>query len=258
LKYAAGKLPLDDFHHDFPDIQELAPVDLLDAMLGHAVDELSRPIDAIRHQAKTVTVGTSRKESLSDGPVAALLRTLAFDVHALLSTNILLLDRLQKAVQAINGYTLYGVYGLDSNGRPVDDSTLTIEKRGGISERMPSRVVTSKALIGTKKGIVASGRIYAGQGKTDGAQLLVVPLLGENEQIAHLLLIHVSFNEDLSPRERMDIIGKKANDIRNLVQECNLAWDESLLAALPVGVLLGESAEAIVGRIRDGEKSYCR
>ena len=73
LKYAAGKLPLDDFRHDFPAAGETAsPIDLLDITLGHAVDELSRPIDAIRHQAKTVTVGTSRKETPLKGIIFEL------------------------------------------------------------------------------------------------------------------------------------------------------------------------------------------
>ncbi len=257
LKYAGGRLPLDDFRHDFPDSGEMAPVDLLDAMLGHAVDELSRPIDAIRHQAKTVTVGTSRKETLPQGPVSDLLRQLAIDVHSLLSTNVLLLDRLQKAVLKVNGYTLYAVDRLEENGRPKDDSTISILKRGGISAGMHSRVEESKTLIGTKKGIVASGRVYAGQGKTDGAQLLIVPLLGEKEHVSNLLLLHVSFNENLTVKERIEIIGKKAYEIRNLIQECNLFWDENMLAALPVGLLLGESSESIVSRLRAGKETYC-
>ncbi len=82
LKYAAGKLPLDDFRHDFPAAAVTAsPIDLLDITLGHAVDELSRPIDAIRHQAKTVTVGTSRKETPLKGVVFDLLRELAFSAQ---------------------------------------------------------------------------------------------------------------------------------------------------------------------------------
>jgi glucosamine--fructose-6-phosphate aminotransferase (isomerizing) len=250
LKYGAGKLPFDDFRHDFPDSGEISPIDLLDATLGHAVDELSRPIDAIRHQAKTVTVGTSRKEMLPDGPVSDLLRQLSFGVHSLLSTNILLLARLQKALLSVTGYTLYAVDHLDENGRPGDETIIAIQKRGGISLQMPSRVEKTKALLGTKKGIVASGRIYAGQGKSDGAPLVIVPVLGGKERVENLLLLHVIFNENLPVTEKVEIIGEKANEIRDLVQELNLAWNDTLLAEIPVGVLLGESAEAIVGRIR--------
>ena len=37
-------------------------VDDLTAALTQAIDELTRPVDAIKHQAKTVTVGISRSD----------------------------------------------------------------------------------------------------------------------------------------------------------------------------------------------------
>jgi glucosamine--fructose-6-phosphate aminotransferase (isomerizing) len=67
LKYAVGKIPLEDYWEDFKD-GDFSPLERLDICLGHAIDELSRPVDAIRHQAKTVTVGTSRKEERPNGP----------------------------------------------------------------------------------------------------------------------------------------------------------------------------------------------
>jgi glucosamine--fructose-6-phosphate aminotransferase (isomerizing) len=250
LKYTGGKLPVDDFRHDFPGHEGMSSIDLLDETLGHAVDELSRPIDAIRHQAKTVTVGTSRKEVLPEGIITDLLLDLSFGVHSLAGTNILLLGRLQKAALSINGYTLYVVDKLDRDGKPGDDAIIWIKKRGGVSRQMHSRIEKSRSLIGTKKGIVATGRIYAGRGKSDGAPIVIVPLLGNKERIENLLLLHVTFNEKLSVRERREILGEKENDIMNLVQECNLSWNENLLGDIPLGVLLGEPVEVIVGRIK--------
>ncbi|MCX5821184.1 MAG: SIS domain-containing protein [Deltaproteobacteria bacterium] len=251
LKYAAGKLPLDDFEHDFPGAEAPAsPIDLLDITLGHAVDELSRPIDAIRHQAKTVTVGTSRKETPPGGVLFNILAELSFSAKSLLSTNLLALRRIQKAVTAANGYTLYAVNHMDAEGKPGDDSTIEIRKRAGVSVGMPSRVEKPGLLMGTKKGIVASGRIYVGQGKSDGASVVIIPLLGEGEQVRNLLLIHVTFNEALSVRERKELLGERANDIRNLIQEYNLAWDDRCLGEIPLGVLLGEPVEVIAGQIK--------
>jgi len=252
LKYAAGKLPLDDFRHDFPNgLDSVSPIDLLDATLGHAVDELSRPIDAIRHQAKTVTVGTSRKETPLKGLIFDLLKELGFTARALLSTSILAIGRIQKAVAAVKGYTLYAVNRLDGEGKPADDSTIAVAGRGGISVGMPSRADKTGLLMGTKRGIVASGRVYVGQGKADGAPLVIVPLLDEGDRIRRLLLVHVAFNEALSVRERKEILGERLGDIRNLVQEYNLPWEESRLGEIPLGLLLGEPVEAIAGYIRD-------
>jgi len=251
LKYAAGKLPIDDFRHDFPAAEAPAsPIDLLDITLGHAVDELSRPIDAIRHQAKTVTVGTSRKETPPGGVLFDLVAELSFSARSLLSTNVLALRRIQKAVTAVNGYTLYAVNHLDAEGKPGDDATIEIRKRAGVSLGMHSRAEKLGLLMGTKKGIVASGRAYVGQGKSDGAPVVIVPLLGEEERVRHLLLIHVTFNEALSVRERKELLGERANDIRNLIQEYNLAWDDSCLGEIPLAVLLGEPVEVIAGQIR--------
>jgi glucosamine--fructose-6-phosphate aminotransferase (isomerizing) len=251
LKYAAGKLPIDDFRHDFPAVEAPAsPIDLLDITLGHAVDELSRPIDAIRHQAKTVTVGTSRKETPPGGVLFDLLAELSFSAKSLLSTNVLALRRIQKAVTAANGYTLYAVNHLDAEGKPGDDATIEIRKRAGVSLRMHSRAEKSGLLMGTKKGITASGRAYVGQGKSDGAPVVIVPLLGEEERVRHLLLIHVTFNEALSVRERKELLGERANDIRNLIQEYNLAWDDRCLGGIPLAVLLGEPVEVIAGQIK--------
>ncbi len=234
LKYAAGKLPIDDFRHDFPGAEApVSPIDLLDITLGHAVDELSRPIDAIRHQAKTVTVGTSRKETPPGGVLFDLLAELSFSAKSLLSTNVIALRRIQKAVTAANGYTLYAVNHLDAEGKPGDDATIEIRKRAGVSLGMHSRAEKSGLLMGTKKGIVASGRAYVGQGKSDGAPVVIVPLLGEQERVRHLLLIHVTFNEALSVRERKELLGERANDIRNLIQEYNLAWDDRCLGESP-------------------------
>jgi glucosamine--fructose-6-phosphate aminotransferase (isomerizing) len=257
LKYAAGKLPLDDFRHDFPWAEGTAsPIALLDITLGHAVDELSRPIDAIRHQAKTVTVGTSRKETPLTGVVFDLLRELAFPDNALLSTNVLAVSRIQRALAVANGYTLYAVNHLDADGKPGEDAAIAIVRRGGVAVGMSSRAETSGRLMGTKKNIVASGHIYVGQGKSDGAPIVIMPLLGEDDFVRHLLLIHVRFDEALSIRERKEILGERVNDIRDLIQEYNLVWDDRCLGEIPLGSLLGEPVEVIAGLIRDQLSNY--
>ncbi|MCL5807852.1 MAG: hypothetical protein M1418_04775 [Deltaproteobacteria bacterium] len=251
LKYASGKLPLEDFRRDFLTAGTTSPIDLLDETLGHAVDELSRPIDAIRHPAKTVTVGTSRKETPLKGVIFDLLGELAFSARSLLSTNVTAVSVLQRAVAAINGYTLYTINHLDAEGKPGEEATIAIAGRGGISAAMRSRAETSGRLMGTKKGIVASGHIYVGRGKSDGAPLIIIPLLGGDDLVRHLLLIHVNFNEALSVWERKEILGERVNDIRDLIQEYNLPWDERELGKVPVAILLGEPAEVIAGLIRE-------
>ena len=251
LKYAVGKLPLEDFWQDFREEDEmLSPLDLMDLTLGHAVDELSRPIDAIRHQAKTVTVGTSRKEPLPEGILYNFLKTLEISTKSLTSNNVIAINHLQKAINDIRGYTLYSIGNLDADGGPADNTTITIEKRGGFSLTMRSRVDTSAILMGTKKTIARTGQLYVGQGKSDEAPIVIIPILSRKTGVEFLLLIHVAFNKNLSLREKIDILGDRFNDIRNLINEYNLPWDDGYLEDIPIETLMGEAVEIIAGRIK--------
>ena len=250
LKYAGGKLPLDDFWYEFPGAAGSAsPIELLDITLGQAIDELTRPIDAIRHQAKTVTVGTSRKEPPLQGIIFDLLKKLTFSVQTMTTKNILTLTALQPAIGSIKGYTLYEIGNLDAEGNPSDNSTIVITKRGGIALAMKSRVESSAALMGTKRTIVSTGHVYVGYGKADRTSLVVVPLL-EEQTIKNLLLVHVGFNEALNLRGKKDVLGHRYNDIRNLINEYNLVWDDRCLEQLPLTLLLTEPVEVIADRIR--------
>src|SRR5207247_2607529 len=58
LRYARAQLPLEAYELDFGTIGTPGVVvDDLTAALTKGIDELTRPVDAIKHQAKTVTVG---------------------------------------------------------------------------------------------------------------------------------------------------------------------------------------------------------
>jgi len=251
LKYTVGRLPLEDYAHDFKGQGELlSPIDFLDVSLGNAIDELSRPVDAIRHQAKTVTVGTSRKEQPLYGILFELLKELSFSDRALTSKNILGISRLQPAVAEIRGYTLYSISDLDAEGNPTEETTISIAGRGGVSLQMPSRVEKSGRLMGTKKTIVNTGHLYIGRGKSDGAPIVVIPLKKEGNAISHLLLIHVAFEERLSLRDRIAVMGVRFNDLKNLINEYNLPWTDQYVEQIPLEVLLGEPVEVIAGQIR--------
>ena len=250
LKYTGGKLPLDDFWLEFPSEGDFAsPVELLDITLGRLVDELARPIDAIRHQAKTVTVGTSRKEVPLKGVIFALLKELGFSTQALTTKNVLALTALQPAIGDVKGYTLYEIGILDGEGYPTDQSTIAIVKRGGISKDMKSRVEASSTLMGTKRTIVSTEHIYVGYGKVDAVPLVIIPLR-DGQVVKNLLLIHVDFNESLTLNEKKDVLGYRYNDIRNIINEYNLTWDDRHLEKLPLALLLGEPVEVVAERIR--------
>jgi glucosamine--fructose-6-phosphate aminotransferase (isomerizing) len=250
VKYASGKLPLEDYWSEFNGDNTANPIELLNVAIGHAVDELSRPIDAIRHQAKTVTVGTSRKEEVFRGPLFDILKSLRFSERNLKGQNILALGRIQRALSGVKGYTLYDINNLDEEGVPLDTSTIAIRQREGISLEMKSRAEGSKRLMGTKRTIVRTGNIFAGYGRSDGAAITIIPLLGSKPGVRSLLLAHVEFNEALPAKDKAAVLGDRYTDVRNMIHEYNLPWDDSYLDRLSVGTLLGESVEFIATKIK--------
>ena len=251
LKYAAGKLPLEDFRHEFKvDEGFIPPLNFLDVILGRAIDELTRPIDAIRHQAKTVTVGTTRKEKVFKGIVFDLLEQLNYAVKDLTYKNVMTVSRIQPVVSAVRGYTIYDINNLDAQGNPAEDSTITILKKDGVAKQMTSRAETSKLLMGTKRTIVSTGHVYIGKGKADGASIVILPLRSKNDFVSNLLLLHVDYNELLPLREKKKVLGYRYNDIRNLVNEYNITWDDSYLEKIPLADLFSEPVEILAGRIK--------
>jgi glucosamine--fructose-6-phosphate aminotransferase (isomerizing) len=251
LKYAAGKLPLQEIRHDFRGEDNLVnPFDLLDSTLGTAIDELTRPIDAIRHQAKTVTVGTSRKEKELKGIIYNLLETLDFSIKNLTYREVMTISRIQPAVADARGYTVYDIHGLDEQGNPTDNSTIVIRTKGGLAENMKSRADHPTALMGTKRMIVSSGRTYVGKGKSDGMPIVIIPLLGDNNVVSNLLLIHINYNETLPLSDKTNVLGYRYHDIRNLVNEFNIPWRDEYLESFSLEGLFSEPVESIAGQIK--------
>lgn len=256
LKYAKGKLPVEDFWVEFQNKRvSSSPIDMLDLSLKRAIDELSRPVDAIRHQAKTVTVGTSRKTEVPRGPLFDVFGELGFSLENVRAKDVIILKRLQNAILQVKGYTLYDVASLDDQGIPTDRSTLTIVSRHGIAVAMRSRYDKPAPLKGTKNTIVRTGKVYAGVGRSDNAPIIIVPFFGQHRIITNLLLLHVDFNEELGIEQKKETLGLKLNDITNLINEYNIPWKDEFLEPLSLKYLLGEDVEGIVDSIKSSLQS---
>jgi len=251
LKYATGKLPLQDMRQEFSIEANPANLfDLLDATLGAAIDELARPIDAIRHQAKTVTVGTSRKEKEVKGIIFDLLEMLHFSTKNLTYREIHTINRIQPAIDDVRGYTVYDVSDLDEQGNPAENSMIVIRTKGGTAANMKSRADHTTALMGTKRMIVSAGHTYVGKGKSDAMPIVIIPLLGDNNVVSNLLLLHINYNESLPLKEKIKTLGYRYHDILNLITEFNFPWQDEYLEAFSLEALFSESIESIAGQIK--------
>ncbi len=256
LKYLAGRLPISDFEFDFG-TKGTAP-NVLTAFfecVGRIINEMARPIDAIRHQAKTVTVGTSRLSEKVEGLLFDALENYGFSKNHLTTSNVLVLRSLQEVVSEIKGTTFYKIAGLNILGEPVDDSTIHVLNKDGSAAGLVSRVETDHRLRGTKQIIVKNGNVFIGKGKRDNRSILAVPLMSAGTNIDHLLLFHVGFKEEVELQTKVNALGGKYHHVRQLVEETSLPWKDEYLELLPIEGLFGMSAEKIAESIASALKN---
>ena len=229
--------------------------DALVAALTDAVRELERPVDAIRHQAKIVTVGTSRAAERPEGPVFDALDGAGVPAEAVPDAALAALRAVQPAIEAVEGWARYRVEGLTEDGEPEEGSRLFIEKRGGISATLPSRAEGGAPLKGTKRGVVAGRRPFVGIGAKDGRSLAIVPLLDARLHCTAIILLHVKFREAMPVEGKVAVLGaRRLEEIVDGVTEADVPWTDALLDPVPPKHLVcfppGKVVEEIVARAR--------
>ena len=254
LKYLAGRLPVSDFELDFD--RKGTALNMLDTLfecLGESINRMARPIDAIKHQAKTVTVGTSRITDRLAGILFDALAAHNFSVSQLTPSNVVVLRNLQDIILRINGSILYRIYGLNLLGEVTEETTINVVDKRGVLISIPSRVETDPVLKGTKRIIVKEGNVYIGLGRTDGRSIIIVPIISDEPSkpslIEHLMLLNISFRENLPLAAKTRALGGKYERIKNIVQESSLTWDDRLIERIEMKELFGVSAEKIAESI---------
>jgi glucosamine--fructose-6-phosphate aminotransferase (isomerizing) len=242
-----GWLPVDVFTR-----HSAALADGVVAGISDAIRDLSRPIDAIKHQAKTVTVGISRGEApATEGPLFEMLRGFGLAESAIAETHRRLLAALDPLVASVDGATLYQLEHLDPLGRPIPQSTIRVVKKTGEASAIASRSERERPLAGTKWGVVKSGSVYVGYGKNDGRRILILPVVGESGE-GHLLLYHLH----LVPKGRRDARLKALraqadllDRIQIAVTERNVPWDDALIEGVDNDTLFFETPDTVAERL---------
>jgi glucosamine--fructose-6-phosphate aminotransferase (isomerizing) len=250
LKYLTGRLPVSDFEIDFKVKGTAANMlNTLFSHIGEAINQMSRPVDAIKHQAKTVTVGTSRISEKVEGILFDALAQHEIGLGQLINRNIIVLKNLQGVIARINGSILYRIDKLNLLGEVTDETTIEVLKKGGILAELPSRVESDPHLKGTKRIIVRQGNVYIGKGRKDQRSIVVIPVISDDphrpNHIANLLLLNVGFKEVVALADKVKALGGKFEHIQNIVQESSVTWEDEFIDLIPMENLFGLSAEKI-------------
>jgi glucosamine--fructose-6-phosphate aminotransferase (isomerizing) len=238
FRYALGSTPLDAFQTEFGKVGTPAVVlEDLTGALTRAIEELTRPIDAIKHQAKTVTVGISRAdETLLEVPLVAEALAAGAARDRLSYRTLRTLAGLDPVVAEVSGFTRYLIEGLDL---PGDAATITVVDQGGAA-RFPSRTERDPRLRGTKRTVAVERELFVSRGRNDGRTVIHVPEVKDNETVG-LTLLHVRFAEGVPvPALRGALQGyrNRWNALRDAVTETEPTFREDLLGGLPTADLL--------------------
>ncbi len=245
LRYGERLAPLDSYQLEQGKVA--TPSVLLDdltAALTAGIDQLTRPVDAIKHQAKTVTVGISRSdEALLTVPLVQRLLEAGAARERLAYGSLRTVAELDPAVAQVTGFTRYRVAG-DPSG---DAATIEVSDRGGISLTLTSRTERDHRLRGTKQLVAAERQVLAARGRSDGSTFVLVPEV-KGDHVTGLVLLHVELRGRLPvTRMRRVLEGYRGRlaALRGAVTETEPAFDESLLGELPVVRLLTEPVEVL-------------
>jgi len=236
LRYGLGTAALDSYQLDVGKVGRPGVVveDLVIA-LSRAIDELTRPIDAIKHQAKTVTVGISRsdetllqsdlvKEALQAG--APRDRLSYRELRALLA--------LDPAVAKVTGYTRYRI-----EGNVDDEATIQVIDRGGIAREINSRTTTNSVLRGSKHRAAFEREVTVSQG-SDGRNVIHIPEIKDGETTG-LTLLHCRFEEKMSAAQTRSVLEGyrgRYGALKDAVTESQPFFRDDLLETIPIVNLL--------------------
>jgi glucosamine--fructose-6-phosphate aminotransferase (isomerizing) len=236
LKYSLGNIPLDSYQMDFGKVGTPATIleDLV-ASLTVGIEELTRTIDTIKHQAKTVTVGISRSdEEIIQLPLVRELLESGTPRDRVSYRNLRCLEALNNGVQDVTGYIRYSI-----DGTP-DVAQLHIVDRGGIAVDLVSRVERDPKLRGSKHLVASDQNVMVTKGRNDDRTIILVPEV-KDQQTVGLTLLHIrleKYVDEHTAKQILEGYQSRYAKLYDFVTETEPTFRSDLLSTIPLSDLL--------------------
>ncbi|MBI4774001.1 MAG: SIS domain-containing protein [Deltaproteobacteria bacterium] len=221
------------------------------SILNNLIDESTRPIDTIRHQAKTVTVGISRPQL----EISPLLLD-SFQLLGVLPDHLMphdrhLLEALSPVISGVEGGLLYQV--LDPIETRADSPPPRIRAVAGTgsSKVEESRYVTPQHAKGSKRRVLRTSKSDWSAGPQGTQTMIVLPVFMESDLVcSHEALLHLVFITQASLQQKIAILaqlGQKYQDLIDQKEELSVAKEiDEILADASPRDLIFKSVDALL------------
>ena len=209
----------------------------LNAALTIGIEELTRPIDAIKHQAKTVTVGISRSdEELIQLNLVTKMLEAGTPRDRISYKNLRYLAAIDPAVKSISGFIRYAIDG------DVRSSTAQVHvvDKGGIVHDLMSRTERDPKLKGSKHLVALQQEVTITRGRHDQRIIILVPEIKDKETVG-LTLLHVELETYLTEQAARHVLEgykDRYTAISDYITETEPTFRAYILSAIPVVDLL--------------------
>ncbi len=196
------------------------------SILTKAIEEMTRPIDSIRHQAKTVTVGISRpQESLAPVFLNALEK-LHISPSSIGDVDRPALRALASIIDQILGGMLYELKDKSLKFTCLSDTDhplIQVTRRFGFCEGKTSRYDKPRKVGGSKRTALRLGRLVLSSGRAGLENLIVIPLLEQKTKgYSSIVLFHLTFVQKASLQEKLTLLkslGSRYDEIIERLEE---------------------------------------
>ncbi|HYI61375.1 MAG TPA: SIS domain-containing protein [Acidimicrobiales bacterium] len=250
FRYATGLAPLEAYEVEHGRAgSPVALVEDLTTALTTGIEELTRPVDAIKHQAKTVTVGISRSdEGLLQVPLVAATLEAGAPRDRVSYRALRTLAGLDPAVEEVLGFTRYQVEGTVE----THEATIRVIDRGGIARDLPLRTERNPVLRGTKHRVATEREVTVAVGRSDGRTVVIVPEV-RGTQCTGLTLLHCRFAERLPAARARSVLEQyrtRLSALTDAVTETEPTFRADLLGEIPLIELLTSPVYVLAERWR--------
>ena len=219
--------------------------DVIDA----AIAETTRPIDSVRHQAKTVTVGTTRAGYSAGSVTGEALRGMGTALDDVPVRIQHLLGLLDEALASVSGGVRYGVEGLAGLRTQVERVNLRVIAKIGCSSDRLSRFESGAPVSGTKAVVLRRRQALLVRGVRDNVPIFVFPVL-KNGWPAEVILLHLEFKAQISLSVRESLLNalpQRREALQTVLEEANgRPVTTAEIAQLPLDTLLFATPEQAV------------